>query len=300
MFNEPKNIIIAVLVVISLGFAYLYFGAGTGGAVSGAEVANNAIAYINTSILQGSAEASLVGDATEENGLYKFAISLNGNEFFSYATKDGQLFFPEGIALVEDPLEADAPTETETPVVDLEINENDHIRGNENANITIMEYSDYQCSFCFRFHNTMREVMENFADDVRWVYRHFPLDSIHPSARKAAEAAECAGDQDKFWEYTDMLYDNQISIKPAYFTELAEELSLDTATFDECVDSGKYADKVEADYQSGITAGVRGTPGGFINGETIGGAVPFATLEQMINDILAQNAEAPAEEGSEE
>ena len=296
MFNEPKNIVIAVLAIVALGFAYLYFGAGTGGVISADEVANQALAYINTNILQGSSVASLVGDAVEENDLYKFAVSLNGNEFFSYATKDGKLFFPEGIELTEAII---IEPETQEPVVNLEINEGDHIRGNENASVTIIEYSDYQCSFCLRFHDTMREVMDNFSDDVKWVYRHFPLDSIHPYARGAAEAAECANDQDKFWEYTDALYDNQASIKPAYLTELAEELALDMDTFNECVDSGKYEDKVESDYQSGIASGVRGTPGGFINGQTIGGAVPFATLEQMINDALAESTDA-SEETTEE
>ena len=91
----------------------------------------------------------------------------------------------------------------------LEIKDTDHIRGNKNAQITIVEYSDFQCPYCLRFHETMKQIITNYSDDVRWVYRHFPLDSIHPVARKASEASECANDQGKFWEYTDEVFVNQ-------------------------------------------------------------------------------------------
>ncbi|MFH1610573.1 MAG: DsbA family protein, partial [Patescibacteria group bacterium] len=91
----------------------------------------------------------------------------------------------------------------------LEVKSTDHVRGNKDAKITIVEYSDFQCPYCSSFHTTMQQVMQVYPNDVKWVYRHFPLDSIHPVARKAAEASECAADQGKFWEYTDEVFANQ-------------------------------------------------------------------------------------------
>jgi len=172
--------------------------------------------------------------------------------------------------------------------VDLTVSEDDHIRGNPDAPITIVEFSDVQCPYCSRFHDTMREVMDNYPDQVRWVYKHFPLDSIHPYAREAAEASECAGDQDKFWEFTDALYANQSKINSSFIKEIANNLSLDTSAFNQCLDSEKYASKVEADYQEGVKAGVRGTPGNFINGQSLPGAVPYEQIKASIDALLAE------------
>lgn len=170
------------------------------------------------------------------------------------------------------------------PTAEVEVLEGDHIRGDVNAPITIVEFSDFQCPFCSRFHQTMAEVMAN-NDNVRWVYKHFPLDSIHPLARKAAEASECAGDQGKFWEYADELFNRQTQISTSLFSSLASDLGLNTGDFDSCLDSGKYADKVEADYQAGLAAGVRGTPGNFINGQALAGAVPYSQIQGIIDSL---------------
>ncbi|NQU82725.1 MAG: thioredoxin domain-containing protein [Parcubacteria group bacterium] len=178
-----------------------------------------------------------------------------------------------------------APTPTPT-VIDIEVSSDDHIRGNANADITIVEYSDFQCPYCSRFHTTMQDIIEDFGDDIRWVYKHFPLDSIHPYARKAAEASECASDQNKFWEYNDELFANQSRISDSFLAIAAGNIGLNVQQFNECLDSDKYADKVENDYQEGIGFGVRGTPGGFINGVELGGAVPYSTLERAINELL--------------
>lgn len=170
--------------------------------------------------------------------------------------------------------------------VDIKVAKDDHIRGNKNAKITIVEYSDIQCPFCTRYHDTMLQVMKNYPNDVRWIFRHFPLDSIHPMARKAAEATECAAEQGKFWEYTDKLYANQSKLSNDYLATVAKELGLNTGKFDSCLSSGKMAAKVSADLQEGQGLGVRGTPGSFINGKSIPGAVPYSTLEGMIKAEL--------------
>lgn len=171
-------------------------------------------------------------------------------------------------------------------IVSINVSENDHIRGNKNAPVTIIEFSDFQCPYCSNFHETMKQVVENYPNDVRWVYKHFPLDSIHPYARKAAEASECAADQDKFWEYTDELFKNQSNISPEYFSRVAKSVGLNTSQFDECLDSEKYKSKVNNDYQQGIQAGVRGTPGNFINGQSVPSALPYEQIKSMIDGLL--------------
>lgn len=170
--------------------------------------------------------------------------------------------------------------------VDVKVASSDHIRGNKNAPITIMEFSDYQCPFCSRFHDTMKQVMAKYPNQVRWVFKHFPLESIHPYARKAAEAAECAGEQNKFWEYTDAIYANQTSLNEEYLQTAAKNVGLNTSKFSSCLSSGKYSNRVNADLQQGQTYGVRGTPGSFINGQTIPGAVPFEQVDALIKPLL--------------
>lgn len=167
---------------------------------------------------------------------------------------------------------------------------NDHIRGNIEAPVTIIEYSDFECPFCSRFHPTMQQVLADYSDQVRWVYKHFPLDQIHAQARPAAEASECVWEQkgnDGFWQFADGLFENQSRLGESFYKELAGNLGLNMDQFNDCVSSRKYKDKVEADYQEGIKAGVRGTPGNFINGKSIPGAVPYSTLKAAVDQALA-------------
>ena len=123
---------------------------------------------------------------------------------------------------------------------------------------------------------------------MRWVYKHFPLDSIHPQARPAAEASECAGEQGKFWEFTDGLYENQSRLGETLYQELAQNLGLNLSQFKECLKERRYQQKVEKDYQEGIKKGVRGTPGSFLNGKEIPGAVPYQYLESLIEEVLSE------------
>lgn len=177
-----------------------------------------------------------------------------------------------------------APTADARPVDDT-----DHIRGNVDAPITIIEYSDFECPFCGRFHPTMNQVVAN-NDDVNWVYRHFPLSSIHPNAQKAAEASECAADQGKFWEMADEMIENQAAgLSRAQLSTYAGNIGLNVSTFDDCVDSGKYAQKVAADAADGQGAGATGTPFSVIvaDGQQIpvSGAVPLTQIESIIASL---------------
>ena len=167
--------------------------------------------------------------------------------------------------------------------VDMKVTNDDHIRGNADAPITIVEYSDFQCPFCSRFHDTMKQAMAQ-NDNVRWVYRHFPL-SFHDQAQKSAEASECAADQGKFWEYADLLYESQADLPNEPYSDLATKVGLDISAFEDCLDSGKHSSKVTAQFQQGVQDGVKGTPGGFINGVEIGGAVPLETIQAMIDAL---------------
>jgi protein-disulfide isomerase len=187
-------------------------------------------------------------------------------------------------ASLKDAAEGDSPEEASLNL--SEIASKGNVRGNPDAPITILEFSDFQCPFCSRFHQTMLKIMDEYPDKVKWVYRHFPLDSIHPVARKAAEASECAGDQNKFWEYNDQLFAEQDKISPGFLKELAQEIGLNTEEFNQCLDSGKYASLVEEDLQQGLSIGVRGTPGNFINDQTLGGAVPYEQLKTTIDSLL--------------
>lgn len=183
-------------------------------------------------------------------------------------------------------VEQPGPEQPSAPV-NITVSEDDHIRGPKNALITIVEYSDFQCPFCARFHPEMQKVVTTYGDKVRWVFRHFPLNQIHPEAQKASEASECAAEQGKFWEYADKLFENQTQLGTTVYEKLAKDLSLNTGKFSSCLSSGKYAEKVNNSLVEGSRYGVQGTPGSFINGQVVPGAVPFEQLKSIIDAQLA-------------
>lgn len=171
----------------------------------------------------------------------------------------------------------------------LNITDQDHIRGNKSAPVTIVEFSDMQCPFCKRFHPTVKQALQEYGDKVRWVYKHFPLDSIHPEARPAAEASECVWEQkgdDGFWQFVDGVFENQNRIGSDLYRELAKQIGVNMNQFEQCVKNRKYQQKVENQYQEGILAGVRGTPGNFVNGYPLPGAVSYQTLKVAIEGAL--------------
>ncbi len=191
---------------------------------------------------------------------------------------------------------------------------NDHIIGNPNAKIKIVEYSDPSCPFCKIFHNTMKRVMNDYgkSGQVAWVYRSFPIDKpgtrpdggiLHPNAGHESQALECAaalGGNDKFWAYTNRLYEITPSVTPntpdgldqAELPKIAQFVGLDVNDFKTCLDSGRYKDKVEASYLDGLNMGIQGTPSSFIitpagKNIPIEGAQPYETIKQAIDAIIA-------------
>lgn len=173
-----------------------------------------------------------------------------------------------------------------------EVTAEDHIRGNPNAPITIVEFSDLECPFCKRFHATLQQALTEYGDKVRWVYKHFPLDELHSKADKEAEAAECAGElggNEKFWAYLDKVFEltpSNNGLDLALLPRIAKEIGLDEQAFEACLNSGKYAEKVERQYQEGLRLGVNGTPGSFINGTPIRGALPYENIKAIIDAEL--------------
>jgi len=178
-----------------------------------------------------------------------------------------------------------------TPVSDA-----DHIRGNANADITLVEYSDFECPFCARFHPTINQVLDTYGDKVRVVYRHYPL-SFHPSAQKAGEASECVAKQkgdEGFWVYTDTIFD--INTKNSGITlesvnQAAEAAGVNMETFKTCLDSGEMAKIVTDQFSNGSSIGVNGTPGTVLitkdgDYEYINGAVPFEQVKTIIDKYI--------------
>ncbi len=164
----------------------------------------------------------------------------------------------------------------------------EHIRGDiTKAKVVLVEYSDFECPFCERHHPSMQQALDEYGDDVAWVYRHFPL-SFHPQAYPSALASECAAEQGKFWEYGDELFANQALLGDDYYLELAGDLGLNVGQFTDCYETEKYADIIDADQASGALAGVNGTPATFVNGVLVSGAVPYSTLQDAIEEALAE------------
>lgn len=161
-------------------------------------------------------------------------------------------------------------------------------RGPENAPVTIVEFSDFQCPYCLKAYPTLRAVLEKYGDQVRLSYRDFPLRNIHAQAQEAAEASRCAGDQGKFWPYHDFLFENPSDFTRESLLAAADKLSLDTAALELCLESGKYRSAVEFDYQEGLQAGITGTPAFYINGIFLNGSQPATAFEQIIDSELAR------------
>ena len=160
--------------------------------------------------------------------------------------------------------------------------------GPEDAPVTLVEFSDFECPFCLRFLPTIEQVKENYPDQVRIVYRQFPLKGLHPNAQIAAEASLCADAQGKFWEMHDAIFEVRGKADAEELKTMAAELGLDSELFSACLDSGEFRGQVAADLQAGRQAGVSGTPAFFINGRFLSGAQPFSTVSRVIDDELAR------------
>ena len=167
-------------------------------------------------------------------------------------------------------------------------------KGNAAAPVTIVEFSDFHCPFCRRVQPVVAQLLTKYGDKVRLVYKDFPLDSLHSQARAAAEAARCAGEQGKFWEFHDKIYAGGSDSSLATMKRYAQEaLVADMPKFEACVSTRKYQAIVQRDVAEGIKLGVTGTPGFFINGRMISGAQPFEVFSSIVDLELEHRGHAP-------
>jgi protein-disulfide isomerase len=160
------------------------------------------------------------------------------------------------------------------------------IRGNESAPVTIVEFSDFHCPFCRQVQPTLVQLLARYPNQVRLVYMDLPLEGLHPQARRAAEAARCARDQGKFWEFHDKVFQGTSDASPEYLRSLAAGVGLDVAAFDACLTSGKHQAGVQAHLNQGSGLGITGTPSFFVNGRALTGAQPFEAFAQVIDEEL--------------
>lgn len=180
------------------------------------------------------------------------------------------------------------------------VDDRDYVRGDRNAPIMIVEYSDTECPFCKQFHASMREVIGEYASTgkVAWVYRHFPLDQLHRKAREEAHALECAGEiggNDKFWQYTDRLYEitpANDGLDLAELPRIAAYVGIDVARFNTCMESGRHNEKIESDLQNAVAMGGRGTPWSVIVVKNepktpLPGALPASNLRQILDEAIS-------------
>jgi len=158
-------------------------------------------------------------------------------------------------------------------------------KGPESAPIDMIEFSDFQCPYCESAFPTVNQVLSTYGDRIHFTYRHYPL-AIHPRARPAAEASQCAAEQGKFWQFHDKLFGDQSKLGDEDFRQYAAQLGLDVAQFNSCVDSRKYSAEIEADIHVGDEAGVSGTPAFYINGRMLSGAQPFEAFKSIIDEEL--------------
>ena len=161
------------------------------------------------------------------------------------------------------------------------------VKGDANAPVTIVEFSDFQCPFCKQAESTLQAILAKYGSKVRLAFMDFPLREIHPRAQGAAEAARCAGEQGKFWEYHDVLYADQTKLDGPALIASARALKLDETAFQACLASGKFKSQIDADLAEGQKAGVSGTPGFFINGVFLSGSQPQVEFEKAIDTQLA-------------
>ena len=218
----------------------------------------------------------------------------------------GAIIFAIGRKATPEPV----PTDDSFASGDIEkmkpVDASDHIFGDAKAPVKIVEYSDLECPFCKRFHETMLQAAEDYKGKVAWVYRHFPLDAIHSQARKEAGATECAAalggplgseaSNDVFWKYTNKLLEitpSNDGLDLAELPKIAGQVGLKVSEFNDCLKSDKYAKEVEADYQDGLAIGVQGTPHSIVitkSGKklTISGAQPLSEVKKIIEQALEE------------
>lgn len=223
-------------------------------------------------------------------------ISLIGFGLALYASVSGKTLFKAGDTKVAANTQEVDQQDAQKPQgkVDIALKDSDYIRGNANAPVTLITYSDLECPYCKRFHPDLLKVLTDFPDKVKIVFRHFPL-SFHANAEKEAEAAECVGKlggASKYWDFLDTIYEkttsNGTGIALADLPKYAAGVGVNESQFKTCLNNGDMSAKIQTDLQEGSQYGVQGTPTTFVNGQAVEGAVPYEQLKAVVEQALAQ------------
>jgi protein-disulfide isomerase len=179
---------------------------------------------------------------------------------------------------------------TDYAIRGLDVRPDDHIQGPQDAPVSLLEYGDYECPYCGEAHPIVKQIQRTLGENMRFIFRNFPLTSVHANAEEAAEAAEAAGAQGKFWEMHDRLYEHQDELAYTQLIEHARRLGLDVEKFEDELDRHVYTPRVREDFMSGVRGGVNGTPTFFINGVRHDGSYDFETLLQAIQMQIKRSA----------
>jgi protein-disulfide isomerase len=210
----------------------------------------------------------------------------------------GAVFWTRGDGIAREKNENIAPNENQE--LSLKVTDEDHVRGDRNAPVKVIEYSDFECPFCKMFHFTMKRIVEDYDGQVAWIYRHFPIEQIHPvKARTEAIASECVAElagNDAFWKFTDEFFElspsnNQTDL--AILPQIAEGLGISRADFNECLNSGRYDELIDRQFNEAIRTGGTGTPWSLViapDGRvfSINGAQDYAVVKQIIDAALGE------------
>jgi protein-disulfide isomerase len=215
-------------------------------------------------------------------------LGFGGGVAFAYAKSDSRAQVADRDSRNRRNTAGETSGATATSAQDRLVANARHSIGSADAPVTIVEFTDYDCPYCRRYYNeTFPQIMERYGGQVRYVMRHFPLVSMHPEAVKAAEAAECAGEDGLFWEYHDLIMKGVPSLSVESLKQYAADIGVSTSAFNNCLDNGDKAELIQLDLRDGYMHGVRGTPNFFVNGYTLSGAQPIDVFGAYIEAALA-------------
>lgn len=214
--------------------------------------------------------------------------------FFSVAAAAGGIYVLKLVTLLKSgqltpqELFVANPSDSQLSLSDNLVTSDDPSRGPKDTKVVVVEFSDFQCPYCSEAEPVVEQILKDYGDKIFFQYRDFPLTDLHPQALLAAEAAECAHEQGKFWEMHDKIFADQSNINEAVLKTYAVQLGLNSVQFGNCLTTEKYRSEIEQDLEEGYAAGVRATPTFFINGARIEGAIPLNTFEKIITAALSR------------